>query len=392
MKKILALLTLYNLFGLFAWAQNPVQMVLNEIAQNNIHLKAIHQRVLAEQADLATLNNLEDPEIEYIYQWASPSNIGHQTEMNATQSFEFPTVYAQRAKYKKIQERILSLQEKEELQEIKLSAISLCMELIGLNRSHELLTSVVNNLKSLKEQYEVKVQEGNAIVLELNKIRMDLMENEASCLQVENERQLALRQLALLNGGNEIQFPYTDYPNLPASFNTNDLLDEFHQANASLLRLNEEVNSSGQQVKIAKQHSLPDLTFGYRRNTAQGEHYDGIIAGISIPLFSNHKKVKLAKAQQLAKQLELQEQQQNLDFELLMLYDRYMNLKSVSESYDLQLVEEQQQSIKKALDFGKFSTIDYLIEYKSTLENLLKKEEVDQSLHQTLAQLLQYRY
>lgn len=392
MKKIIVLLTIFNLVGFTASAQNPVQQILNEIAQNNIHLKAMHQRVISEQAELATLNNLDDPEIEYIYQWASPSNVGHQTEMNATQSFEFPTVYAQRSKYRKIQERILNLQEMAELQDIKLSAISLCIELIGLNRTHQLLSDVVNNLQSLKSQYETKVQEGNAIVLELNKIRMELMEAEASKLQVENQHTVALRKLELLNGGNPIQFDAQEYPDLPASFDMNDLLEEYHQSNATLQLIREEVKSSEQQVKLARQYSMPELKLGYRRNTAQGEHFDGIIAGISIPLFKNHKKVKVAKAQQLTRQLELQEEQQNVDMGLNMLYDQYMNLKSVSESYDLQLIADQQQTIRKALDFGKFSTIDYLIEYKSTLENLLKKEEVDQSLHQTLAQLLQYRY
>ena len=64
--------------------------------------------------------------------------------------------------------------------------------------------------------YEQRMEVGDANILELNKVKLDVMEVKALVTEARNERILLLQQLQQLNGGQAIEVNMTTMPEFAA--------------------------------------------------------------------------------------------------------------------------------------------------------------------------------
>ena len=104
-KKIVFVLGVYLVtFGMFA-QNNALKPLLQQIEQNNSVLKAYTHLNTSNKLQLKTTNNLSDPQIgAYFLPWGTHDD-GDYSEIEITQSFEFPTVYSSRKNLIKKQQR-----------------------------------------------------------------------------------------------------------------------------------------------------------------------------------------------------------------------------------------------------------------------------------------------
>jgi outer membrane protein TolC len=94
-----------------------------------------------------------------------------------------------------------------------------------------------------------------------------------------------------------------------------------------------------------------------------GQRYQGITTGISIPLWQNKNKVKQAKAEVLAAEENVADSKQQFYSQLQIQYNRAIGLMANAERYR-KTMETANNTVllKKALDIGQISTLDYIIE------------------------------
>ena len=137
--------------------------------------------------------------------------------------------------------------------------------------------------------------------------------------------------------------------------------------------------------------SLPKFQAGYMSEKVVGEQFQGVVLGISIPLWENKNTVKYAKAQSMA--LQSVETDRKIQFynQLKALHNKAIGLQANVEGYREELLRfDNTDLLKKALDQGEISLIDYTLElsvYYESVNTLLFQEL---KLNKILAELKQY--
>ncbi|MDR1879812.1 MAG: TolC family protein [Tannerellaceae bacterium] len=375
--------------------QSPssIGQVLQMIEANNKELQANGQLAVSRKLEAKAENNLPDPSVSYTHQYGNKEGLGIQGELEVTQAFDFPTLYAQRSKLAKTKAATLDRQQAGLRQHILLNAKELCLELILLNKQKELLLQRLENVGKLAELYAVRLANGDANILETNKIDLELLNvktevrrNAAAIVQKQQE-------LEALNGGESLPaagLAYDPGEELPPF---EAIRGEAFALDPSLLALKSEEATARQALSVNKSQWLPGLSLGYRLNTAtNGERFNGFIAGVSIPLFSNRHHVRKAKAEIIYSGLKYENASTGLEKELFQLYHQAASLKESMAEYSRLLKNQENLSLLyKALNAGEISMIEYFVEVTSLYDSLDNYMQLENDYQKAFARLLKFR-
>ncbi len=387
MKKIIySLLLAFTITSLSA--QDRLADVIEEIEANSKTLNAIRQQIEAQKLENRTDIFLHDPEVEFYYLWGTPSEIGAQKELSITQSFDFPTAYGHRKKISKMQNQNLDLQYKSERIDILLRAKQVCINLAYFNAlSKEYETRLVN-AQQIASAYQSKYDSGDASILEKNKALVNLTSVENEKRMIDIERNSLLSELKALNGGVEISFDETVILNSQLPTNFNDWYAETESKSPALQYLSHKIDIDKQQIKLNTALSLPKFTAGYASEKVIGEDFRGITVGISIPLWENKNKVKQAKAQARSTELLLDDSKTQFMTHLQHLYSKTSGLNESAKSYRLSIAEHNNETLlKRALDAGQISLLEYLLEAEYYYDVMNKALEAERDYSLSLAEL-----
>ncbi len=388
MKKILFLMTLCGgLTTAVAQRAESVEQVLQSIERNNKTLQSAARRTDAKKMETRVDNNLQNPEVEYTYQFSNKENPTNQSELNVTQSFEFPTRYAARGRYGKLQRRAYDRQLDVERRDILLQAKELCLQLVRLNKQKELLRQRQANVDELAELFDQRLQTGDANVLEVNKVKLERMEVTAEVAQNDADCCAALQQLVAMNDNQPISFDGVTYPVLPEFVAYDALRDTLQARDYEMQSALAQQDAAHRAVKVSKQGWLPDLTVGYRRSGLVGAEAHGFIVGASIPLFANQGKVKQSRMESLSADYEAEQVQSRTEAERRALYNEVCQLKRAMEGYDVALMNRTLTYLGQALMAGQISVIQYFTEVGSINDNQQKYLELEYAYQLAMSRL-----
>ncbi|NPD47060.1 MULTISPECIES: TolC family protein [unclassified Lentimicrobium] len=389
MKKIIiSFMMLMLAYPLFA---QDIARLLAEIEQNNTKLTALKKANEAERLENRTGIYLENPEFEFHYLWGNPTSMGQRTDISIKQSFDFPTVYGHQNKISDLKNEQIELKYIKEQKAIILQAKQILFQLVFHNAQQEQLAERLKHAQSIASSYQAKFKVGECNVLEYNKSQLSLLNLQKESESVKIEKESLLAELRSLNGGKEIVFENSSYElvSLPSDFEQWYLVAESN--NPLLNWFKQEVELSQRQEKLSKAMSLPKLNAGYMSEKAGGQQFQGLIVGVSIPLWENKNTVKYAKANTDAMQSYAVDNKIVFYNHLMSLYEKAKSLQLNTEDYRVQLSKyEHSQLLKKALDKGQITLIDYMLElsiYYTSQNNLL---EMERDLNLCLAELYQF--
>lgn len=374
-------------------AQTSIEGVLGSIEANNKEILAGRQLATAQKLAARSDNNLPDPSVSYTHQYGNKEGLGIQGELVASQSFDFPTVYAQRNKLARAKGEGYDLQGAELRQQILLQAKEVCLDLVWLNQQKGLLDQRLENARQLSVLYTTRLENGDANVLETNKIGLELLNARNEARLNEAARQAKLYELAALNGGIALQFTDTVYTPVDPPQSYTQLQEEALPANSRLLSLQSQRVAAGRQLGVSKQQGLPGFELGYRLNTAAGgERFNGFLVGVSIPLFANRNKVKQARAESLYADLQLESASTVVEGELLQLYNRSVALKTSIDEYREVLKSQNNLSLlNKAIQGGQISMIEYFVDISTLYQSLQNYMQLQNEYQKVMAQVYKYR-
>ncbi len=390
----------YGIVLLFCWgllgglsAQQSIPQILQEIENNNKELQANRQLIRAQKLEAGLNNNLPDPSVSYVHQYGNKSGLGMQGELVASQAFDFPSLYVQRNKLNKATGSLLERQGAGFRQQVLLQAKEVCLDLVLLNQQQHLLDLRLQNARQLAELYAVRLKNGDANILETNKIDLELLNARNEARMNETSRKAKLRELASLNGGIEIPFADTVYTQADALESFPEFQAEAMTANPQLLQLQGEQAVANRQISVNKSKGLPAFEVGYRLNTATGgERFNGFLVGMSIPLFSNRNYVKQARAQQRYVDLQLEQTTVSVTNELLQLYNQAQAVKASMDEYSEVLKSQNNlMLLNKAIQAGQISMIEYFVDVSTLYESMQNYMQLQNEYYKLLAQLYKYK-
>lgn len=392
MKRYLIIATLITA-TLSATAQTSIEDVLSNIETNNKELQANRQLITAQKLASKLDNNLPDPSVSYVHQYGNREGMGIQGELVASQSFDFPSVYVQRHKLAKAKGESYDRQGAEVRQQILLQAKEVCLDLVFLNQQKSLLDQRRQNAEQLAALYEMRLKNGDASILETNKINLELLNAKNEARMNEAARVAKLHELATLNGGVAIHFTDTVYQPVETPQSFVDLQQEAVPANRQLLALQGEKSAALRQLGVSKSLWLPGFELGYRLNTATGgERFNGFLVGITIPLFSNRNNVKQAKAQSLYTDLQIESTTTTVENELLQLYNQSVALKTSIDEYQSVLKSQNNLALlNKAIQSGQISMIEYFVDVTTLYQSMQNYMQLQNEYQKVMAQLYKHQ-
>ena len=370
------------------WMQaQSIDHVLQSIEQNNKELQSAMQLTKAQKMENRTGNNLPDPTVSYSSFYKNGAGPGHGTEFVASQGFDFPTQYITRKNQADLANEALNKEQLAVRRDILLKAKTLCLDLILLNQEKALMDIRKQNADELETLYNQRLEAGDANILEVNKIKMERMNVQTEVAQNHASHRTALQSLLAMNGNLPLEFAETNYPQVKDINDFQMLRDEVIASDLDLQALSYTTKAAEKQVSVNKQDWLPKLEAGFRRNTDTEMSMNGFVVGGSIPLFSNRKKVQIAKAQALSAQLMKEDAQLQVENNLMALFNEMQQLKEAMNAYDVPLLYHSLDLLKQALQEGEISLIEYFVEAETVYKNLQARMQLENQYQKVMANI-----
>jgi outer membrane protein TolC len=386
MKNLLIIIAIMT--GGSVFAQNSFDNALTEIERNNTALKALKEDIEAQKLENKTGIYLPNPEVEFNYLWGNPNNIGNRNDINVSQKLDFPTITGMKRRIADNRNALLELQYKSERLNVMLQARQYCIDVIYYNALKHELDSRLEHAEIIAGGYKNRLDNGDANILEYNKVQLNLATVKGEIANIETERSSILANLKRLNGGVALSVNDAVYPDVTLPDNFDEWFAISEQKNPVLEYVRQEVEIAKKQVALNRAMSLPDISAGFMREKVVGEAYQGISIGISIPLWENKNKVRQAKAAVKASETKAADSKLQFYEYLQGLYGRAKALQATAINYRQSLSSlNSTELLKKALDAGEISLLDYIVEIGLYYNTVNLRLETERELQKTFAEI-----
>lgn len=391
MKTIIRALLFTILFNTVLSAQNNIDKILFELEKNNTTLSSLRKNADAEKIGNKTGIYLQNPAFEFNYLWVNPASINNRMDISIKQSFDFPTSYRYRNQISSIKNEQIDLEYQKQRKELLLESRLICYDLIYTNALKSELSKWINGAQSIAGSYKAKFDIGETNILEYNKAQLNLLNLTKEMESLEIERNSLLGELTRLNGGNFIDF-------VDSVFQTTSILVDFdqwysqaEQNNPRLNWLKKEIDIRQKQISLDKALSLPKLYAGYISERTIGQDFQGVTIGLSIPFWEHKNSVKYSKAKVIAFEEIAIDNKMQLFGHLKVLHTKTIGLQNNYIDFRLKLQSfDNSELLKKALDKGEISLINYIVELSIFYESAKKLLELERDLNKTMAELNHY--
>jgi outer membrane protein, heavy metal efflux system len=384
---IVGCLMIMNIYG-----QSDVDRVLKEVEANNKSIQANNKYWEARRIEFTTGLTPYDPQVEYDYMFGSPAEAGNQRDFSITHRLDFPTVYKRKKELSRTQIAQAELQQQVHRQGILLEAKLTAIEIIYLNKRQEELKRRRSNTQRLSEDYQKKLDQGDATILDVNKAKVQLLTINNDLELNSNQIQIATTKLTELNGGDELAMTDTLYP-LAIVVPDFETLDSVIEANDPILKVYEQEKEITQrQIAVQKSLNLPKIETGYHSQGILGQSYKGVHAGITLPLWEN--KSKLRAAQSNLAYADAKAQSHIIEHRLANkgYYDQLaVRLEQIQEYNQLLSTLNNATLLNKALRLGQITVIQYFQEEAYFYSAYDKYLQMEFEYHKAVAKLYSFR-
>lgn len=352
---------------LYSQAQG-IDDVLKSIEKNNIELQAAQKDIASELEEIKQSNTIEGLSVEYSPFMRSGIPGISSSELIVSQEFDFPTLYGARRLLAKKQHRVLKLEYQTKRRDLLLEAKIKCLDWIQLNQLKNVLADRLEKAQRLLELYQKRFEHGEATILELNKLKMEQMSLHADIAKNEAARQRVYQELLILNGNQPLLLEHLAYPLVMIKFNADSLRTHLLQTDAEVLAAKGYGEAAQQQLNVNKNSWLPRLTIGYRRNTEGDFISNGVQIGFALPLYTNQHKKKAAQAALEGALLRKVNVQMKVTNEWRARQNELEQLRTSLSTYDLIFLRQSLQTLRKIVEIGEMSLLDYYTEVDKIYE------------------------
>jgi len=389
MNKRLLIYTIAFLLSGVAFGQSKIDEVMKSVESNSNVLKAERERINTLALTYKTDILPENPEIEYSKVLQSGTG---ESEILVKQSFLFPTAYFLKCGLSKQQVSNLENEYSAKRQDILLEAKNVFLEIVYHNKQMKFFAERLEQVKEIKQAMETSFKQGNVGRMDYNKAALEYQDlsNQYNAILVERNNEL--QRLAELNGGVAIdvsdqqydqQYQVTDFQTLKADFIAND---------PTIAQLNADVDIAKKSVAVQRSLTLPKLSVGYRNINPGSNSVNGVVVGMTIPLWENRNKVKAQKANMMYKTEVVNQYQVAYTSALQQTYNRVVQKQSAYMSLsDLLKSSNNNNLLFKAYKGGNISILDLFQELDYYYKLNTKWLEQEKEYYQELAKLYKYK-
>ena len=389
MKKYILIVLIFNILSLNA--QNAYQSVLDQIEANSTVLSAYRSHAEAEKAENYAGSLFANPELEAGYLFGINDGSEHRIDLSINQEFDFPTVYSNKNKIRKLNNEVIDLEYEIQRNEFFYQAQQICTDLIFNNICLKYHEQCLENAETMEKALQRKLEVGEATVLEYRNAKMNYIgvRNEYEMHIVERERLIG--ELKTLNGGVDIDFTqdfYDDF-SLPEDFDS--WYQDVENNNPIFVQLNLQNVINQRNIKLTKSEWAPKLNVGYMMEKESDGGYHGPTIGISLPFWGNARTVRAAEAKAASGEAILENQKATLYNEL---QNHFLRAKILQSNY-LEMNEliqntDSRDLLREAYEKGEKTLVEYLVEFEYQHDAVLEVFQLQHEYQKVLVDLQRY--
>jgi outer membrane protein TolC len=268
-----------------------VRMVLDR----NKSLQVARELYQVASMEARTGNAPPNPQVEFGYLFGKPDEMGNRIDFAVTQEIDFPTAYLHRSRARDLEIIKADLGLDLSRQEILLQASKLWIERIYLNQMERMIERRLQQSDRLLSHYEQQMTLGEIGQLAFSQSNLQSTALRGELQQIRsriNENQAGLEEIT---AGAAIIIPDTVLPrsrpidpdSLKAAYRVGPMMQYFRQ----------EIALKEQKKQLTTSLSLPRISAGYYSESVLAEQFKGFQVGISVPLWENSNRIKLAKTE-----------------------------------------------------------------------------------------------
>ncbi len=366
-------------------------ILLQAIDSNNTTLKAVW--AATEATKMANLTGLypNNPQVQVNYLNISPLPNRTRTDVNITQTIDFPTAYTHRRRIAQTSNDKVGLELHSQRIVLRYEAAQSYVNWVYTQQVAKQYQRRAAIASQLAEAYQRAFEVGEVSVLERNKAKVNQLNITKAAELNEVEQAAWHAELVRMNGGQELPSIHVDYPDagLPADFEA--WYTGNAARNADIATLEQEISVSQERQRLSKALSFPAITAGYMYEEDVDVRFSGITMGVSIPLWQQKNTVKQARMQTYALEQAKVDLATQFHNEQRRLYERAKKLAAVNDELkSLTADSSGEQLLGRALELGELSLLDYLVELTMYYEAIDRQLEAERDLHLALVELYKW--
>ena len=367
-----------------------IKGVLQAIDKNNPYLVAERNYSIAKNLEYKTGLTPANPSISYGYFPGNKSAPGIKKTLDIKQSFDFPTVYMHKKRKAGNQIDQMAFLQGSIRQDFLLEAKNTLIEFIYLTKMNRELFFRKSMAEKLFADFKKKMEEGTGTVVELNKARMELLKANNALKINATSKIRVIEKITRMNGGISVDLDQLVYP-VKEIIRLDSLITFSLNKTGRIKALGSAKAAAQNEVKIRKAQSLPGFELGYGSEEVASEAFRGARVGMTIPLWEDKNKVKMAEAK--VDYTSSLEESIIAEFtsEIRQDYVLAETLKANLEEYKIALDNLNGfEILKKSLDSGQISGIEYFLEVAYYYQMVDQYLDIELDYQLVLARL--YRY
>lgn len=376
--------------ALSAQSQSVLDSITAIVVAGNPQLKATKDKYVVDSISYGRAVLLDDPQIDFEYNFGRGS-LGDKWALGISQSFEWPGIYSARTKaanarvMESWQEYLASLAE------VTLQVRLLAIDIIGLNRRIEVQENVCDNLEELSRLYKLAFDGRQISILDINKLRIELINSRQSLEGLKAERAKSIEAMQALAGENPIDHEaisklivYPDEELLPID----NYIYSYRNEDPKIVACTLSRTAGEAEEREASLSWAPKFEIGYQYSYELGDRFNGVTAGVSIPLFSSKRRKAQARAQTSAISSSLLTLQSENESFVRQLYGEAISLKQQMTLYGEVLDDDSCTDLLiQALDGGQISLLTYLQELNYFIHARINYLSLENQYHRALVTL-----
>jgi outer membrane protein TolC len=372
-------------------AQNSVDSIMIAIEKNNTTLEAVHREKEAQLIGNRTQLYPSNPKVEFNYLWGNNSLLNDRKDFIVTQSFDFPSAYVYKNHIAKARNAQSEINYLEKRREILLEARLLLIDLIYANVCISKIKQRLDHAQNIETSVRLKFDKGESNILEWNKAKLSLLTLQKMQELAEIDRQNYLAELVRLNGGKNIYLSDTVFETIVIPSDFENWYLQIQQKIPYRLFLEQEIEISMNEEKLALAMSLPRFFAGYMSENTTGNRIQGITAGITIPLWENKNTVKYNQVKTIAYQSQAADVEKQYYNMVKAKYDKVVLLQNTLSDYKHSLESmNNSQLLWKAYELGEISLIEYMLELSVYYDSIDQMLETEMELNKTVIMMSQF--
>lgn len=361
------------------------------LARKNPAVQAAQSSYTAELESARAANVLEGPELEGDFKVASDGSGENRWGVSIGQSFDWPGVYSARAKANGYRAEAFQYLYRSQLADAAYDAHITLIDLSAAAEVADIMRRAADNIDRMHDAIEYAYTRGDVTALDLKKIHIERFSMHSRLAKAEAALQGFRATVRALNDGNDLDITAS----LPATVEPAPLADyqhDFDAANPATAAARSMARALDADIAVAKRSGLPSFKIAYSHEYEERTHFNGVSIGISLPTWSNKHNRRAAEAAARAAALDNTDYTLRLGAELSANYatarslaDRLAKAKCAFDG------EDYGDLLKKALDMGAITVLEYLTEYNAYLDAAAEFVELKAEMARAMAFLNKYR-